>query len=80
MMYKCLKCNHVFDIPDNEQEKVGEFWGAPAFESHYYCPNCHNESFDEIYEEAPESLSRYEDPIEYQKGWEMILKTLIEGE
>ena len=66
MMYKCLKCSHVFDIPDNEQEKVGEFWGAPAFESHYYCPNCHNESFDEIYE--------------YQKGWGMILKTLIEGE
>ena len=46
-MWICFDCGHVFDEPDTFQEKVGEFWGAPAWETCGCCPNCGSTEYDQ---------------------------------
>lgn len=45
--YKCNDCEAEFDEPREYSECVGEFWGAPAYETFYECPECGSEDFDE---------------------------------
>lgn len=47
---KCSDCGHVFAEEDAEttQEYVGEFWGAPAYQTISICPNCRSEDIDEF--------------------------------
>ena len=55
MRYKCYDCDEVFDEDDagSRSECVGEFWGAPAYESYMTCPNCGSDDIEE-YEETEE--------------------------
>ena len=48
-MWKCEECGCIFeeDEMDSYQECVGEFWGFPAYETFYCCPNCNSEAIDE---------------------------------
>lgn len=48
-MYKCEDCGHVFDKPDLKRENIGEYQGAPAYQTVYSCPACGGD-----YEEAEE--------------------------
>lgn len=57
-MFYCNHCKSVFDEPKEELESRGEFWGAPAYESMYYCPCCGDDDYDEII-----GVDCYEDPI-----------------
>ena len=45
-MFKCNDCGKVFHEPKAVQESRGEFWGAPCWETMYYCPHCESEDFD----------------------------------
>lgn len=45
--YKCNECEAEFDEPDSYRECMGEFWGAPAYQTFYVCPVCKSEDFDE---------------------------------
>lgn len=45
--YKCNDCEAEFDGPREYSERVGEFWGAPAYETFCVCPECGSEDFDE---------------------------------
>ena len=40
MSYYCTDCGRVFDEPYSFTECVGEFWGAPAYQSFSECPYC----------------------------------------
>ena len=40
MSYYCTQCGRVFDEPEFYEECVGEFWGAPAYQSFSECPYC----------------------------------------
>ena len=40
MKYYCTDCGRVFDEPYSFTECVGEFWGAPAYQSFSECPFC----------------------------------------
>lgn len=53
---KCLDCEEVFTEEDAYvvSEKVGEFWGAPAYMQYNACPNCHSTDVEEYYEEEGE--------------------------
>ena len=46
----CFDCGKTFDSADLKavQEDRGEFWGAPAFETMYYCPHCGSDQFDDV--------------------------------
>lgn len=52
-MLKCDKCGRTFDEEDTitKRENMGEFWGAPAYESIACCPFCGCDSLDEVEEE-----------------------------
>ncbi len=41
-MYKCLECGHIFEDGEEKKKKelIGEFWGAPAYETTIVCPHC----------------------------------------
>ena len=43
----CYDCGAYFDEPKEVRESRGEFWGAPAFETMYYCPYCESDDFEE---------------------------------
>ncbi len=45
--YRCEDCGLEFDDPAQWQESRGEFWGFPAYETCFGCPNCKG-SFDVI--------------------------------
>lgn len=45
--YRCNDCGLEFDKPARWEESRGEFWGTPAFETCYGCPNCYG-SFDVV--------------------------------
>ena len=53
---QCLDCEEIFDEEDAEvvSEKVGEFWGAPAYMRYNACPNCLSTELEEYYEEEEE--------------------------
>ena len=40
--YRCDDCGAIFDEDeiDSRSEYVGEFWGAPAYQTFNYCPEC----------------------------------------
>lgn len=48
-MWKCHECGEEFDEPKYYQECVGEFWGAPAYETWVICPHCKSEDIEEDY-------------------------------
>lgn len=56
MKYKCYNCGKIFDEEDSgfKRELVGEFWGAPAYESVMVCPECRSDDLDEYTEEEEE--------------------------
>ena len=58
---KCLECGALFDEEDavRQEEYMGEFWGAPAYETWYYSPCCHAEY--EEYEPDTTLLYKCED-------------------
>lgn len=45
--YICHDCGKTFDEPKYERECVGEFWGAPAYESYEACPFCGSDYIEE---------------------------------
>lgn len=48
MLY-CHDCGEYFEEPRKVRESRGEFWGAPAYETMYYCPCCGSSNFDDDY-------------------------------
>lgn len=50
-MYKCNDCGAIFDEPKEVQECMGEFWGAPAYDTFTYCPHCGSDDFEEYDED-----------------------------
>lgn len=46
-MYVCLDCHGTFEEPISYKEKMGEFWGFPAYETFYICPCCGSSDYDE---------------------------------
>lgn len=38
--YVCYNCGKSFDEPRYYRECMGEFWGAPAYETFEVCPYC----------------------------------------
>lgn len=53
-MYKCNNCGAIFEYPKCESEYRGEYWGTPAYEDMYYCPECGDDDYDEYEEEENE--------------------------
>lgn len=51
MNYRCNDCRFEFDEPARWQEERGEFWGSPAYETCYGCPNCYSGDVEEIKED-----------------------------
>lgn len=45
--YRCGNCGNEFDEPDIIQECMGEFWGAPAYQTFEVCPYCGEEIIEE---------------------------------
>ena len=39
-MYICNDCGSEFEDPKLERERLGEYWGAPAWETWGVCPSC----------------------------------------
>lgn len=67
-MYICNKCNAVFEEPKQVTECLGEFWGQPAYQDFYYCPECGSDAIDEAGEYAEytdeELIDRYQYLVE----------------
>lgn len=59
-MFRCEDCGAVFEFPKAVQEDRGEFWGTPAFETMYYCPECDSECYDEY-----DGYDEYDDEDEW---------------
>lgn len=38
--YECNNCGEKFSEPDSYEECVGEYWGAPAYQTFACCPYC----------------------------------------
>lgn len=54
--YKCSDCGKIFD-PDEagtSHERVGEFWGAPAYNDYVACPRCGSTDLERNPEEDEE--------------------------
>ena len=45
-MYRCKECGKTFDEPDSYEENMGEYWGAPAYDTFYICPFCGDENIE----------------------------------
>ena len=47
--YICGDCGTVFneDEADTRREKIGEFWGAPAYTNYNVCPRCKSDYVEE---------------------------------
>lgn len=54
--YICADCGNIFAADEIEtwRENVGEFWGAPAYETVSGCPYCHSGAIDEYIEKDDE--------------------------
>lgn len=52
MMFKCDNCGEIFSDDEIKRttEKIGEFWGSPAYIDSYSCPYCENEEYHEVKE------------------------------
>lgn len=50
-MWKCYDCGAIFEEPATYQENVGDYWGAPAYESFDCCPNCKSDDIEDLDEE-----------------------------
>ena len=48
--YRCNDCGKEFDEAGSYEEYMGEFWGAPAYETFYICPYCKSDDFEEVKE------------------------------
>lgn len=46
-MLICDDCKRVFERPNGVREKVGEYWGQPAYQTVDVCPFCHSDSISE---------------------------------
>ena len=73
-MYICEDCGKVFDEPKTYEECMGEFWGAPAYETFAICPFCESEAFkgydpdmekEEYDEELDDSLVLDNSDVDY---------------
>ena len=42
-MYICLECGRIFSEPAKWKEDRGEYFGSPAYEEWWGCPNCHGD-------------------------------------
>ena len=49
-MFICRDCGSKFEDPKRVKESRGEFWGAPAYEDCWYCPECGSDDYDEAKE------------------------------
>ena len=65
MRYICNHCDEVFDEDDRQplSELVGEFWGSPAYDTYWVCPNCGSEDYEEYTDEDDEILEEEEENI-----------------
>ncbi len=54
--YKCTDCGEIFDKEDAEtvSDKVGEFWGAPAYKYYNACPRCYSTELEKYDDEEEE--------------------------
>ena len=57
--YKCEDCGEIFneDEAGTERERVGEFWGAPAYKDFIVCPRCRSYYIEEYRESESEEES-----------------------
>jgi DNA-directed RNA polymerase subunit RPC12/RpoP len=46
-MYYCEECGAEFENPATYEETIGEFWGFPARETFYVCPECGSDMYDD---------------------------------
>lgn len=46
-MYMC-ECGEIFDEPKSRKEIIGEYQGAPAWDSFGVCPCCDSEEITEV--------------------------------
>ena len=55
-MLRCCRCRAIFREEDAGygREYVGEFWGAPAYESVDLCPECNSSDIEDAEEEEEE--------------------------
>ena len=46
---KCENCGEVFreEDADIRREKVGDFWGSPAYMNYNACPSCGSKDLEE---------------------------------
>ena len=53
MIYKCFDCGEIFDAEHagTRSERVGEFWGAPAYKEYIVCPCCRSDDYEEYNED-----------------------------
>ena len=53
MKYKCSDCGCIFNKDDSAtvSEKVGEFWGAPAYMDYNACPECRSTDLENYSED-----------------------------
>ena len=49
MIYICEDCKRVFTSEQaaTRSERIGEFWGAPAYTEYLVCPDCHSDEIEE---------------------------------
>lgn len=60
--FYCHDCEKSFDEFFYSREYMGEFWGAPAYDTLAYCPYCKGDNYDEYNgEEDEEEEDEYED-------------------
>ena len=48
--YKCNECGFEFDEAESYDERVGEFWGQPAYEEELICPHCKSSDIEDAEE------------------------------
>jgi uncharacterized OB-fold protein len=48
LAYRCNDCGNYFDEPATYTEKMGEFWGAPSYDTFSCCPCCKSEAIEEV--------------------------------
>ena len=49
---KCCECGLVFNEDEAivTSEKIGEFWGSPAYTDYNICPRCHSDYLEDYTE------------------------------
>lgn len=55
-MIKCCDCGWTGETYELQrvEESRGEFWGMPAYETMYYCPNCGSDCIDDYIDDDEE--------------------------